>query len=464
VTHAVVSYQPSKALRFSKVLFAFCPTGAYCREDRCQSFFKFELIPSMRAPLEECEAAGAVSVLGAQHEIVDGPAEKLTETSFLQRVVSSGADLVCLAVTFGSLEADLKWAARIKEILPSLTIGLRGAPCYVWAEKILRTHASVDFCLEGDYEVAFASLLQHGLDGAVGVTSRRAGGLIVRNPPEFVSALDELPLPDRSRIKPNLYQVRCLGKPQATVRVQRGCPFPCSYCLVHTVSGKIARHRSPESILAEIRQLLEAGVRHFYFRAETFSLNKKWALALCALLEREAPQVRWVTTTRVDCVDAEVLAAMRAAGCYGVSFGIDTSSELIGRMVSKPPKRDEARAALRVCDEVGILSLGYFMIGFIWDTPETLAETRDFIRDVCPDLLTIHFAHPYPGTRYYEALKSMGAPQVVSLKAQAEPALSLQQLGVSELNAFARQILREHYFRPKVWWSLLKKGIRIGVS
>jgi hypothetical protein len=58
----------------------------------------------------------------------------------------------------------------------------------------------------------------------------------------------------------------------------------------------------------------------------------------------------------------------------------------------------------------------------------------------------------------------MGAPQVVSLKAQAEPALSLQQLGVSELNAFARQILREHYFRPKVWWSLLKKGIRIGVS
>jgi radical SAM superfamily enzyme YgiQ (UPF0313 family) len=155
---------------------------------------------------------------------------------------------------------------------------------------------------------------------------------------------------------------------------------------------------------------------------------------------------------------------MRAAGCYGVSFGIDTSSELIGRMVSKPPKRDEARAALRVCDEVGILSLGYFMIGFIWDTPETLAETRDFIRDVCPDLLTIHFAHPYPGTRYYEALKSMGAPQVVSLKAQAEPALSLQQLGVSELNAFARQILREHYFRPKVWWSLLKKGIRIGVS
>jgi hypothetical protein len=76
---------------------------------------------------------------------------------------------------------------------------------------------------------------------------------------------------------------------------------------------------------------------------------------------------------------------------------------------------------MRFCDRHDVLSLGYFMIGFLWDTDETVSETAAFIRAVRPDLLTIHFAHPYPGTPYYE---EVAAQRRRSFRwAQAEPAM-----------------------------------------
>ena len=115
---------------------------------------------------------------------------------------------------------------------------------------------------------------------------------------------------------------------------------------------------------------------------------------------------------------------MRRAGCYGISFGIDVGSRAIGERVRKKADRAKAQAAMRLCDRHGVLSLGYFMIGFLWDTPETLAETADFLHAVRPDLLTIHFAHPYPGTPYYDEVAAQQAA-VVSPHAQAEPALDV---------------------------------------
>ena len=58
-------------MAYQRVLFLFPPTGAWCREDRCQSYFDLELVPSMRAPMEECESAGAVREAGATPFLID---------------------------------------------------------------------------------------------------------------------------------------------------------------------------------------------------------------------------------------------------------------------------------------------------------------------------------------------------------------------------------------------------------
>ncbi len=449
------------ALVHQRVLFLIAPTGAYCREDRCQSSFRFELIPSMRPPLEECEAAGAMRVAGAEPFVIDAPAAGLSEDETLQCVRAIAPDLVVLVATFGTLQHDLAWARRVRAALPGVPIGVRGAPCYVHADAILRDHADVDFCVRGEYELIFRDIVRHGFRAAAG-TVYRDGERCVESPPSGLARdLDVLPWADRSVLDPRRYTVRGLGQPQATVRVQRGCPFPCSYCLVHLVNGAQARHRSPASVAAEMAAVQRTGIRFFYLRADTFSLDRAWAVETCDAIAAQCPGARWVTTTRVDCVDDEVIRAMRRAGCYGISFGIDVGSRMIGERVRKKADRPRAHAAMRLCDRHRVLSLGYFMIGFLWDTPETLAETGDFLRAVRPDLLTIHFAHPYPGTRYHDEVAAEHAA-VVSPRAQAEPALDLAGLSPALLRRAARTMMARHYRRPAVIASLARKASGFG--
>src|SRR6185369_16099117 len=94
-TVAAARKSPGEAsLAYRRVLFLVSPTGAFCREDRCQSYFRPELIPSMRAPMEECEAAGAVRAAGAEPFVIDAPALGLTDDQTLQAVDRIAPDLV----------------------------------------------------------------------------------------------------------------------------------------------------------------------------------------------------------------------------------------------------------------------------------------------------------------------------------------------------------------------------------
>lgn len=450
---------------FDRVLFVICPTGAYCRENRCQSYFEPNLIPTMRPPLEECEAAGAIRALGASHGVIDAPALGLSDEELKTRIRFFRPDLLLLTVTFGSLEADLAWARELKTLLPGIPLGLRGAPCYVQAEAILGRNPSVDFCLHGDYELIFQSIIELGLEGSPGVTYRKSDGTLCKGGLAYAEKLDELPLPDRSGIEAHRYTVRGLRRPQATIRVQRGCPFPCTYCLVHAVSGNRARHRSADSIIKEMQQLLCDGIRYFYLRAETFTLDRQWALDLCREIAQRCPGVRWVTTTRVELVDEELLIAMRAAGCYGVSFGLDSASSEISKRIKKPLRQEEAKRIFALCRRHGILSLAYLMIGFIWDTDETLDEAARFAHTICPDLLTIHYAHPYPGTEYHrQVLESISSEVTISPRAQAEPAIPISQLSPSQIHERGKRILNRHRRRLCVIYSLARGLIRFYVS
>ncbi len=441
----------SAAPHFRRVMFVLPPTGRYCREDRCQSYFAFELIPSMRPPLEEAEAAAGVRLAGGEPLLLDAPAEGLDVVASLSRVQQCSPDLVVLSVTFGSLKDDLAFAAALRERLPGLTIALRGAPCFTDAEALLQANPAVDFLARGDYERVFESLLRDGVARAEGVVSRERAG-----PPPLDTSLDALPLPDRSVLKPALYRVRGTRRPQATVHVQRGCPFPCSYCLVATVSGRKARHRSPQGIAAEMRALWDEGYRDFYLRAETLTLDRAWARELAGEIAREVPGARWVSTTRVDCVDEPLLHALAAGGCYGLTFGVETGSPSIGQRIHKPPDEAQTRAAFRACDKSGITSLLYVMLGFLWETPRTVEETGRFVQAVRPDLLTLNWAHPYPGTRYYEEVKRSGLafrPE----RAQAAAALEPPGISLRALRRSALALTARHYLRPAVVASLARK-------
>ena len=92
------------------------------------------------------------------------------------------------------------------------------------------------------------------------------------------------------------------------------------------------------------------GIRHFYLRAETFTHDKAWARGVAEAIRAACPDARWVTTTRLDCVDEPTLAAMAAGGCYGISFGADAVSRLGRESVGKSFAVETAHEAMRLMD------------------------------------------------------------------------------------------------------------------
>jgi anaerobic magnesium-protoporphyrin IX monomethyl ester cyclase len=439
---------------FPRVTFVVPPTGPYCREDRCQSYFTLDLIPSMRPPLEETQAAGGVREAGGASVLIDAPAEGLTEAETLRRVSDANPSLVVLSATFGSLEDDLAFAAALKRRVDA-PIALRGAPAYTHAEEILGGHPQIDLLLRGDYELVLADLVRVGPESAAGVVRRNGKGLHV-SPPPNAPELDTLPREDRSILKPELYRVRGTGRAQATIHVQRGCPFPCTYCLVGTVSGRKARHRSPASVASEVRQLWSEGYRDFYLRADTFTLDAAWARETAVAISSAAPGARWVTATRVDTLDDETIAVLAKNGCYGLSFGVETGSAEIGAHIKKRPDLKQTEHVFRTCDAHGIATLMYVMLGFLWETPQTLAETERFVRAVRPDLLTLYWAHPHPGTAYEVQVREAGVTFRQAF-AQAKSALEPPGISASEIRRRALVMTARHYAQPRVIASMVRK-------
>lgn len=433
-----------------RVAFVFPPTGPYCREDRCQSYFAFDLVPSMRPPLEEVEGAAGVRQAGGTPWLLDAPAQRLSTGEALSRVVAWRPDVVVVTATFGSLEDDLQFLEALRVRLPGVPLGLRGAPCAAFGARLFE-HPGLDFFVQGDPELVFANLVREGLSGA-GISTRAR-----RSAPVSAESLDALPHPDRSIIDPSLYRVRGTPWSQATVHVQRGCPFPCTYCLVATVTGRKARHRSPGDVVRELKALRREGTRFFYLRAETLTLDKAWARELAAAIALEVPDARWVSATRVDCVDRQTLRELARGGCYGLSFGVETGSVELGRRVKKVPSLEVTREAFRGCDEAGISSLMYVMLGFLWETPATLAETERFVHEVRPDLLTLYWAAPYPGTPYYEEVERAGLLHTAQ-RAQAAAALEPPGISTRAIQRRATLMTAKHYARPAVLASLARKG------
>jgi radical SAM superfamily enzyme YgiQ (UPF0313 family) len=102
--------------------------------------------------------------------------------------------------------------------------------------------------------------------------------------------------------------------------------------------------------------------------------------------------------SRADCLDPELARAMRAAGCVGISFGLESGVQEILDRVEKGTTIEQGRAAVRAAKDAGIMTLGHFILGLPGETRETIRRTVAYAIDVDPDWAQFYCATPLPGT------------------------------------------------------------------
>lgn len=230
----------------------------------------------------------------------------------------------------------------------------------------------------------------------------RDGDEICINPDRpFIPDLDDLPLPLHERLPLHKQHMPMIKGPFTFIVTSRGCPAGCKYCIKHVSYQNSVRLRSPQNIFAELQRLAELGVHNVHMYADLFTVSREQVVELCRLIIDSGLQVHWTCNSRVDYVDEEMLRLMGQAGCWYISWGIESANEEILKRARKGYRKEQAFKALKWSKAAGINNWGYFIIGLPGETEETIQETIAYAKELPLDIALFHIAAPYPGTPFF---------------------------------------------------------------
>lgn len=304
----------------------------------------------------------------------------------------------------------LKIAKRIKELDDSVVIVLGGAHASILPEQVLQEDA-IDFAVIGEGEATMSELVRYLLDGTghleeiKGIGYKDNEGQVQIHQRRKLLDPDTLPYPARDLFPVEFYQEKW------NISTARGgCPFQCPFCSGSAIWEGRRRPRSPENIIEELKMLYEQrGATYTFFSEDLFTVNKKWVNQLLTLINQLDYPIKWGCATRVDCVDAKLIADMAEAGCVSIQFGVESGSQRILDSV-KGITKEQVVKVIRACIQANIHVASSFMVPFPQDTRETLSETKEFIKRLYDEGSQIYLSYtsPFPGTDFYLNREKLG--------------------------------------------------------
>lgn len=191
-----------------------------------------------------------------------------------------------------------------------------------------------------------------------------------------IKHLDKLKFPARSKINLNNYRRKepnYLGEnyPIDTIASSRGCPFDCYFCSSKLIWQQKYTYRSVDNIIDEIRYMMSNyGTKGVYFREDNFTTKRSRLLEFCQKVK--FLNLTWMCESRVDTLDEETISLMAKAGCRGIWFGIESTDNKVLKRINKNFTYGQAKKTISLCNKYGIISGGGFMIGFPFDTKQSI--------------------------------------------------------------------------------------------
>lgn len=208
-----------------------------------------------------------------------------------------------------------------------------------------------------------------------------------------VSFGDDLPFPDFDLFDSIdvLRRRWSAGEWHYCLMTSHGCPFGCTYCAAR---GTRWRRRSAENCAEELRQARERwGIRSFQVIDDCFNAGLDHALAFCAAVAPLGLPWQCANGLRADRFSEELAAALKAAGCQTLSFGIESADPQVLEAVNKGETIEQIEAALEIARRYFDGVAGFFIIGLPGSSYQSdLASVRFALRQG----IAAHFSYYVP--------------------------------------------------------------------
>ena len=390
-----------------KILLIYPPSPVMNREDRCQQPVKELLVIPPLPPMDLMYMAAVAEQSGVESKIVDYSLIENANEQFIQDLKDFKPDYLVLNVASTNLENDLAVLAVAKEILPDITTIAKGAHFLTSNTDVLYNYKTLDLIMVGEVEDTLKEILEETPYTEIkGICYRDGFMAKYTGQRQFIEDLDKLPFPARHLVDNNLFRRPDNNKVQAIVKVSRGCPFHCFFCLATPVSGSKVRVRSVENIVEEIKECVEKyNIKNFLFWSDVFNFDREWTMDLCQAIIDSGLEITWSSNTRADTADADMAELMYESGCRLVSIGVESGSQYVLDKIGKNLTVDDIRATVKIFKKAKIKIYNYFVIGLPWDDESTIEQTIRFAIELDSDFISFYTATPLPGTRFDKYIK-----------------------------------------------------------
>ncbi len=411
--------------------------------------------------------AAEVRQHGFNPSIIESDIFNLTVKQVAEQVIRQKPKYVGITLFTVGVWGAAEIAKHIKEALPETIVIVGGPHISSMGTETIARFKQFDYAVDGEGEKVLTELLE-ALEN--GTDLFKVPGLIYRD--EFMlrktpgkpinRVLDELPfpawdlLPDFPKAyKPAIYDFP--RGPAATIAASRGCPFHCKFCDTSTF-GSSVRHYSPEVVFKMMKHLHEKyGVKHIAFVDDLFLASKVRVKELCEMILEDGLKMSWSCTARVDTVKPDILGLMKKAGCWEISFGLETGSNDLLKKMDKKAEVEKSEQAVKWTAAAGIRTKGLFMLGFPGEDEHTIQQTKDFIRKIPMTIMNLTKFTPYPGSPIYRDIYGTNIRDDHWEKMNGMNFVwAPEGISVKDLDQHYQQILKAFYKRPQIGHYYLK--------
>lgn len=399
-------------------------------------------------------------------QIWDFDVENFDEKSFIKRLKKYAPHIVGISCCTPTIINGHNIAALIKQKNSRILTVVGGPHASALPERTLTEFPHFDVVVIGEGERTLLDICHHfnsslkSLKSIPGLVFRDKGEIFRTPQRPLISDLDSLPFPSRDLLPLHLYRGQAhRGFSRDFLKItelmtSRGCPGKCIFCASEVIMGSAIRFRSAENIADEISQCTERfGFNHFTISDDTFTLDVPRLKKICKNFKNL--NVTWNCNARVWPISKEVLIMMAKSGCTGITFGVESGSSRILKLINKKVTLQQIKNTFRWAHEANIKLIEADLIigSHPSETHKDINLSIKLINDIRPDIIMVSVIVPYPGTKVYELMKAKGLLDIPErwdkyLLYGSRPAWHTEHFNSKELLAMQESILRKFYLNP----------------
>lgn len=352
----------------------------------------------------------------------------LSDDEVVAQIPADTSALIVYAINLTNHIATISIVRALKTHYPDMPVVIlentQAVTAYSLADVAEEFYtAGADFVLTGEADISIVPLVE-GLQNSNLEPLKHIAGLGSASFSNFdrrfipADELDTLPFPawDLFPLE-NYWRLRFAHGPQSTRRylpllTSRGCPYPCTFCVVPATNGQRWRAHTAIRVVDEIEHYInEFKVREFHIEDLDPTISNQRTREICEEIIRRGLDITWkiVAGTKVETIkDEDTVELMARAGCTYISISPETGSARLLKKMRKPFDLQHAIRLVKCMSQVGIRSQACFVLGYPGETKEDLQMTWDLVHELTSqgvDEIALFIITPVPGSAIYDQIE-----------------------------------------------------------